>query len=675
MQFSKNWLKEFVDIKVSTEELCEQLTMLGIEVSDYKNFQSKLTGNDAVIKLDITPNRGDCFSILGVARELSALYGSKLYYPKPKAVKETVESPINVKICEESPAYVGRYITQLDLKKRTPLLIKERLKLSEMRSIDPIVDITNYVLLELGQPLHIFDRDQLQGNLRVRFAKNNEKIILLDEKSIKFSKDCLVIADDQSAVAFAGIMGGLKTGVTAKTKSIYLESAFFKPEAIRGKPRRYGIQTDASMRFERGVDFSLQSLAVKRASALIQEIVGGDFGPVQQFVNKAALPKTKIISFNPSRINKILGSKLTKASMSKILNRLGIEILSSQKRNVLKGKIPSWRFDLDIEADLVEEVARLVGYDKLPENSMKPEIRNKSDLLNQSIRSNFQSLGYNEVITYSFVSQDEAEFTNKKKELILIENPISQNMSVMRPSLLQGLLNTFSYNYNRGIEDLKIFEIGSVFRKKNKYLIIEEVLVGGLISGHAKALNWFESRAKFDFYDLKGDLETISSGLSFRQATFPFLHPGKAATIFKGKKQLGYIGSLDPKLMDKIDIKQDVHFFELTLKGFKFLDQNKFKDFSRFPLAQRDLSFVVKNDVPAKEVMDLIIQKSGKELKDIDIFDVYEGKGIPEGKKSLAFSLFWQAANRTMTDSEIDDIVEEIVSLLSNKLDAKLRTE
>ena len=674
MQFSKNWLKEFIDIKTSTDQLCDQLTMLGLEVDNYKDFNSKLTGKDSIIKLDLTPNRGDCFSILGVARELSAANGVKLSYPKIKKVKETVESPLNVKVSKEAPSYIGRFITEIDLKKKTPPLIKERLKLSSVRLIDPIVDITNYVLLELGQPLHAFDSLKLAGNLGVRFAKNREEITLLDEEKIKLDSDCLVIADENKPVAFAGIMGSLHTGITSKTESVYLESAFFKPEVIRGKGRRFGIQTDASMRFERGVDFKLQTLAIEKASQLIKQITGGKFGPVQTFQKRTDLPKAKLISLNPLTASSVLGSSLKSTAITKILKSLGLEIMSSTNSHTIKVKVPSWRFDLEIESDLIEEIARMVGYDKLPQSNLKPVLRNKSDSLHQSLRSSFQFLGYNEAITYSFIDKEEAKLTDNEKNLISVKNPISQNMSVMRPSLLPGLLNTFSYNYNRGVEDLKIFEIGSVFHQKGKLNFSEDILVGGLMSGYREPINWSTSRTELDFYDLKGDIESIDSDLLFKQGNLPYLHPGKTALIFKGKKQLGYMGSLNPFVIEKLDLKQKVHFFELSLSSLRFSDHKKFRSFSNFPSAQRDLSFVIDNHISSKEVLELIKKKSGKELKDIKIFDFYEGKGIPKGKKSLAFSIFWQANNRTMTDLEIDKIVKKIVGFLSDKLDAKIRT-
>ena len=465
MQFSRNWLKEFVDFKVSDEELCEQLTMLGLEVDNYKPYESKLTGKDAIIKLDLTPNRGDCFSILGIAREVAAANNLSLTLPKINNIKNSVKSSLTVSVCNEAPRYVGRYIAGVNLKKKVHPLIKERLKLSDTKVIDPIVDITNYVLLELGQPLHAFDANKLEGNLQVRFAKEKEKITLLDENKIWLDEKSLVIADQKKPVALAGIMGGLETGISNKTKSIYLESAFFTPTAIRGRARKFSIQTDASTRFERGVDFKLQVLAIQRASSLINETLGGDFSPIQEFIRKSSIPKNKDIILNINNLNKILGTNLSKSTVKRGLTSLGLK--NSVSNNNLKVKVPSWRFDLKIEADLIEEIARLVGYNNIPQVSLSRKIRTSGDTLHSSIRKTFQSMGYNEVITYSFIDQSLAELVgDKKKQLIFVENPISQNMNVMRTSLLPGLLDTLSYNMNQGSESLKIFEIGSVFSKK-----------------------------------------------------------------------------------------------------------------------------------------------------------------------------------------------------------------
>ena len=677
MQFSRNWLKEFIDLKISTEELCEQLTMLGLEVENFKHYQSKLTGEDAIIKLDLTPNRGDCFCILGIARELAALNGMKINLPKIKAIKSSLESPLKVKVCDEAPFYVGRHISQVNLKKKTPPLIKERLKISNIKTIDSIVDITNYVLIELGQPLHAFDSNKLQGDLSVRFAKDKEKLKLLDESSIELDQECLVIADEKKSVALAGIMGGLSTGISKKTESIYLESAFFKPEVIRGRPRKFALQTEASTRFERGVDFTLQTLAVKRASSLIFEVLGGKFGPIQEFKKRSSIPKNKDIYLYVGTVNKILGTDFSKFFISKLLRGLGLIASSSANKDVIKVKIPSWRFDLKIEADLIEEIARLAGYNKLPQEPLITKKRNSLDSLHQSVRSSFTSRGYSEVITYSFIEDSAASLIEPKmKKLVSVNNPISQNMRIMRPSLLPGLLNTVSYNQNQGIEQIKIFEIGSIFQKSSINKIKETELIGGLISGLKAKHSWSGSKRPLDFFDLKGDVESIlgdSSGYVFKKGELPYLHPGKTAFIVKGNNQIGYIGSLHPKLVDELDLKQDVHFFEMQVEKISLNRKVKFKNFSRFPLAQRDLSFILDQGIPSSEVKGIISSKAGPNLKEINLFDVYEGKGIPAGKKSLTFSLNWQAADRTLTDKEINGIVEKIVKFLSKKFSAKLR--
>ena len=675
MQFSRNWLKEFVDFKVSDEELCEQLTMLGLEVDNYKPYESKLTGKDAIIKLDLTPNRGDCFSILGIAREVAAANNLSLTLPKINNIKNSVKSSLTVSVCNEAPRYVGRYIAGVNLKKKVHPLIKERLKLSDTKVIDPIVDITNYVLLELGQPLHAFDANKLEGNLQVRFAKEKEKITLLDENKIWLDEKSLVIADQKKPVALAGIMGGLETGISNKTKSIYLESAFFTPTAIRGRARKFSIQTDASTRFERGVDFKLQVLAIQRASSLINETLGGDFSPIQEFIRKSSIPKNKDIILNINNLNKILGTNLSKSTVKRGLTSLGLK--NSVSNNNLKVKVPSWRFDLKIEADLIEEIARLVGYNNIPQVSLSRKIRTSGDTLHSSIRKTFQSMGYNEVITYSFIDQSLAELVgDKKKQLIFVENPISQNMNVMRTSLLPGLLDTLSYNMNQGSESLKIFEIGSVFSKKGSNKIKEREVVGGLIIGIEGKDNWSGSNKQLDFFDLKGNLEMALpelSKFSFKREQVSFLHPGKTAALYKGQKKVGYIGTVNPKLLDKLDVKGDVNFFEFSLDEISDKKNIKFKKFSRFPLAQRDLSFVVDEEITSSSIKDAILSKAGSNLKEINLFDIYTGKGISKGQKSLTYALSWQAVNRTLTDDEVDTAVGRVVAFLSKKFNAKLR--
>ena len=674
MQFSENWLKEFIDINISTEELCEQLTMLGLEVDGYEKYKSKITGDDSIIKLDITPNRGDCFSILGIARELSALNGLKIKLPAEEKINETIESPIDVDICNESPRYVGRYVEGVDLKKKVSPLIIERLKLSDVRSIDPIVDITNYVLLETGQPLHAFDAKKIPNGLGVRLAKDKEEIELLDEQTLKLSRDCLVITDKSDPVALAGIMGGLDSGISSSTKSIYLESAFFKPEIIRGKARRYGLQTDASVRFERGVDYQLQSLAIQRASQLIMNFMDCDFAPIQTFEIKKSIPKQKKISLDIQNVRKSLGVDIKDSEVKRILKSLGMKIELTKSDGKVLVCIPSWRFDISIEVDLVEEVARLIGYDKLPSSSLRSSNRKTVDSLNHNLISSLVSLGYNEVITYSFVDEKEALLFEEKDKMLFVQNPISQNMSVMRTSLLPGLLNTFSYNFNHGEESVKLFEIGSTFLKGKK--ITQKEKLAGLVSGKVSDIHWCDENRAFDFFDIKGDLEVLlNQDYSFTNGKLPFLHPGKTALITTKNKEIGFVGALSPNISNSLDLKQDIYYFELSLDSLPQPHVRKYSKYSKFPIAQRDLAFLVDEQLPVSVILELAKKKAGKNLKEINLFDVYQGKGIPENKKSIAFSLFWQSMKGTLTDEEVDLIVEDISKYLSKEVKAELRSE
>ena len=676
MKFSKNWLKEFVDINISTEELCDQLTMAGLEVDGYKSFQSKLTGKDAIIDLDITPNRGDCFSILGVAREVAILNNVKLKFPKIQSVASTIDSPTKISVCSDGPKYVGRYIQDVDLSLKTSGLIAERLETSDHRLIDPVVDVTNYILLELGQPLHAFDHDKLVGDIHVRFAKESEKLTLLDESKVILNKDCLVIADREGPIAFAGIMGGLDSSVTSSTKSIYLEGAFFKPEVIRGRARRFGLQTDASMRFERGVDFNIQELAIERASKLLSNTVGGRFGPLQVVTEKKSLPKQNKVSVNILSTNKVLGASLSKTKVKNYLTGLG---LSPQvNKETIKTLIPSWRYDLSIEADLIEEVARLEGYNKLPTESLKPLTKKKETSSSHEVSSFLVSQGYSEVITYSFIDQQDASLLDAQKNHLTVSNPISQNMNVMRSSLWPGLINTYINNLNNGEENQKLFEVGSVFKKDKKGKVRETLQIGGLISGKAMALHWKVKPSALDFYNLKGDLESLfinfRKEVTFKSASSSILHPGKSAKIKLGSKVIGEMGVLHPGVMNQKELKGEVLVFALDLEMLIPNKNIKYKNFSRYPVSQRDLAFIVEASKSNSELIKLIKSKAGKELVEIKTFDVYQGDNVPEGKKSIAFNLKWQSLSKTLVDEDVDRAVEEIVNFLSKKIKAELRS-
>ncbi len=675
MQFSRNWLKDFIDLNISTEEICSQLTMAGVEVDGYESFNSKITGKDSIIKLDITPNRGDCFSVYGVARELAVINNLNLKKPAFKPVKSSFEEDIKIKVCKEAPIYVGRSIKQINLQAKTLPLVAERLNLSNQKLIDPVVDITNYILLELGQPLHAFDRDKLEGNINVRKAKKVENLVLLDGQEINLSPDCLVISDEKKSIAFAGIMGGKNTCVSPKTESIFLESAFFKPSVIRGRARRFGFQTDASIRFERGVDCKIQALAIEKASEILNETVGGEFGAIQESKLTKELPKAKKVSLDLDRANKILGTNITSLKAKKYLKGLGMNPKGPSKKLNLTS--PSWRYDIEIEADLIEELARLEGYDSLPTRSLEPKLKIQSESKEKLISISLVSLGFSEVINYSFISEDDEIVFGESKNPVEVENPISQNMKFMRSSLFPGLINTFIHNLNNGLDSQKLFEIGSVFNHKKSKKPSEGTRVSGLIYGNIAPNHWLDKPRKVNFYDVKGVIEKIVSNfdvvINFELGSSDFFHPGVASTIYEGSKEIGQLGALSPNIIEKIGLKEDVFLFSLDIEAFKAKSLKKFTKFSKFPSIQRDLSFVVDKDITSHELSSLIKSKGGKYLTNLDLFDVYEGKGIEDNKKSLATSLIWQSSKTTLIDSDIDKVVEKIVNSVKKELDGDLR--
>ena len=676
MQFSKNWLKDFIDIDLSTEDICAQLTMAGLEVDGFENINSKITGKDSIIKLDITPNRGDCFSVLGVARELAVINNLKLHLPEIPKVHDTFKDSIKIKVCPEGPSYFGRTLKNISIDSKTQPLIAERLKLSDQKLIDPVVDITNYILLELGQPLHAFDRDTLNGNISVRTAQNKEKITLLDDQQVELDSDCLVISDDKGAVAFAGIMGGKETAVSNSTKSIFLESAYFKPSSIRGKARRYGFQTDASLRFERGVDFKIQELALERASALLKETVGGDFSSVASSSLKNQFPKHKEISLDLERSNKILGTNISKKSAIRYLKGLGLDPKSS-KKNSVSVVSPSWRYDINIEADLVEELARLEGYDSLPLQSLAP-VYKKAKLDNANhLSQTLVSKGFNEIISYSFISEQDHLLFGQGEGTLKVENPISQNMTIMRTSLVSGLVNTYLHNLNHGQENQKLFEAGNIFIVKNSKKVSEKKIIAGLMSGKISESTWKGKSQDISFYDLKGvvqDLLSKAEGtFSFEENNLDFLHPGMSSNIKHKNKVIGFIGSLHPSHLDSLGLKKDLFIFSLEIENLSFESTKTYKQFSKYPTSSRDLAFIVNKTVNAGDIEEVIKSNAGESFKEIQIFDVYEGQGIDEHKKSLAISVTWQSLNDTLKDSDIDDAVTKIVNSVKNQLDGELR--
>ncbi len=676
MQFSKNWLKDFIDIDLSTETICSQLTMAGLEVEGYEDVTSKITGKDSIIKLDITPNRGDCFSILGVARELSVINNLKLSLPNISSIDGSFKDEMKVKACPEAPSYFGRTIRDISVNSKTLPLIAERLKFSDQKLIDPVVDITNYILLELGQPLHAFDRDKLKGNITVRTAFNEEKIKLLDDQELILDDSCLVISDQESAVAFAGIMGGKESAVSASTNSIFLESAFFKPSVIRGKARRYGFQTDASLRFERGVDYKIQEIAIDRASILLRDTVGGRFSEITSSTLKNQLPKQKKITLDLGRSNDLLGTKISKQVALRYFKGLGFAP-ESLKKSFICAIPPSWRYDLTIEADLVEELARLEGYDSLPQLSLSP-VYKKIELNSQSYLSDLlSSKGFNEIISYSFISKEDHDLFGEGVAALEVENPISQNMSVMRTNLVSGLVSTFLHNLNHGQDTQRLFEIGNIFFLKNTREVYEKNTLAGLMNGKVNEDNWKEKSKDISFYDLKGVVQDLlrefKGHFIFENCKIDFLHPGMSSLIKINNKIIGFMGSLQPAHLDRLGLSKDIYIFSIELNGLQKNTSSSYKEFSKFPSSSRDLSFIVDKSIASSSIENVIKSAAGKYFKDIEIFDVYEGKGIEEEKKSIAISVSWQSIKQTLKDSDIDSAVERIVNSMKKELGGELR--
>ena len=676
MQFSKNWLKDFIDIDLSTEIICSQLTMAGLEVDGYEDVSSKITGKDSIIKLDITPNRGDCFSVLGVARELSVINNLKLSLPNISSIESSFKDEMKVKACAEAPSYFGRTIRDISVNSKTLPLIAERLKFSDQKLIDPVVDITNYILLELGQPLHAFDRDKLRGNITVRTAFNKEKIRLLDDQELVLDDSCLVISDEESAVAFAGIMGGKESAVSASTNSIFLESAFFKPSIIRGKARRYGFQTDASLRFERGVDYKIQEIAIDRASILLRDTVGGRFSEVTSSTLKNQLPKQTKINLDLEKSNDLLGTKISQQVALRYFKGLGF-VPEISKNRTISAIPPSWRYDLTIEADLVEELARLEGYDSLPQLSLSP-VYKKIELNSQSHLSDLLSAkGFNEIISYSFISRDDHDLFGEGVAALEVKNPISQNMSVMRTNLVSGLVSTFLHNLNHGQDSQRLFEIGNTFSLKNTKEVVEKNTLAGLMNGKVNEDNWKEKAKDISFYDLKGVVQDLVREFKgpcvFENCKIDFLHPGMSSLIKINNKIIGFMGSLQPTYLDRLGLNEDIYIFSLDLEGLQKNVSSSYKEFSKFPSSSRDLSFIVDKSISSSSIENVIKSAAGKFFKDIEIFDVYEGKGIEEEKKSIAISVSWQSTKHTLKDYDIDSAVERIVNSIKKELGGELR--
>lgn len=654
---------------------------LGMDLIDYLEL------NDETLSIELTPNRGDCLSILGLAREIAALFDLSLLTPSPEiAIPASIPDVLPVKVETQSacPRYLGRLLRDINPNASTPLWMKERLRRSGIRSIHPVVDITNYVMLELGQPMHAFDADRLEQGIKVRYAKAGEQVALLNGQTLSLGEKTQVIADASRVHAIAGVMGAVEGSVTASTKNIFLESAFFSPLSVAYSTQYYKITSDSAYRFERGVDFNLQPRALERATELLLEIVGGQAGPIIDVTQKEYLPEIKPILLRSARLGKVLGlyppsapsghlppqggvsPEGQRGGVELILKRLNMQVsLDALGWQVLA---PSYRFDIREEADLIEEVARVQGYEHIP--SCLPTAKLRTNIPSQytlELKQVNQALvyrGYQEMISYSFVNERLAAAFNPEIKAIKLSNPISSEMGVMRTSLWPGLIQAARYNQNRQQHSIRLFEVGNCF------FPAQTKKLAGLAIGDTYP----------DFFDVKGDLEVLlqltgrADRFEFIAAEHPALHPKQTAKVVQGEQLLGYLGTLHPKLLSDLDIKDPVYLFEFDLDRLLVREQSKVEELPKFPCIRRDIAIIVKRTVPYALICNKIKKCAGELLKDVQLFDLYQGQNIASDSQSMALALTFQDPKRTLVDAEVNEQIAAVLEGLQQEFSASVRS-
>ncbi|MFC3195809.1 phenylalanine--tRNA ligase subunit beta [Marinicella sediminis] len=791
MKFSENWLKEWVDPQLGTDQLVAQLTMLGLEVDDvesaagefsgvvvaeivacekhpdadklkvcevnagdetlqivcgapnaraglktalskigavlpgnFKIKKSKLRGvesqgmlcsevelgiseesdgiielpadapvgsdvreyldlEDQLIDVDLTPNRADCFCMRGVAREVATMNDLVMMEPNVETIPATHDEvmTVNLQATAQCPKYGSRVIKGINNTQDTPGWMKEKLRRSGIRSIHPVVDVTNYVMLELGQPMHAFDQQQIHGQIVVRMANDEEKITLLDESEANLNAEFLLIADEQQALAVAGVMGGLNSGVTAQTQDIVLESAYFDPATIMGKSRKLGVHTESGLRFERGVDWQLQEVALERATALILEICGGEPGPVHVVTEPTGLPVQQVINLSRAQLQRVLGFAVADEQVTRIFTALGfVTEFDGETWTVTS---PSWRFDMAISEDLIEEVVRVVGYDAMPSHRLHSSdaIRVIPEALRKdhAIKSQLCDLGFQEVINYAFVAEKQLAAVGMAEHAFALANPLNHDMAVMRTGLLAGVLSNIKSNLARQHHDLSLFEMGKVFSLNQQIEQTDQLLLAK--TGLAHPEQWSCDSRKVDFFDLKGVVTELLTGISgevsLSESGHEFLHPGRQAAVRLNDDVIGYLGQVHPSILQKMKIKQEVYVAELNVAGISQLGIPHWQEVSKFPKVRRDLSIKLRQDISWQQVKAVVYQsvnEGGDSLIDLSLFDVYTGEHIEKGYKSLAMAMIFQEKNRTLEDKEVDKLVSKAVSFLAEQFNAEVRT-
>ena len=637
---------------------------------------------DHAFDLDLTPNRGDCFSVQGIARDVSALTGTTLTAPEIRPVKATIKDkhPVELVLPEGCPRFAARVIRNTDPQARSPLWMTERLRRSGLRSISPVVDVTNYVMLELGQPLHAYDLARLNGPIRPRLATEGQELTLLDEQHVKVLPNTLVITDDSGVIGLAGMKGGLSTAVTGSTTDVFLEAAYWPPAFMAGRARQYGLHTDASLRFERGVDPELPPDAIERATALLLDIAGGEAGPMVDHVVRKHLPKRNSQSLRRKRLSQVLGTEIETDQVTGILDKLGLS--PKADRNGWSVQVPSFRFDIEVEDDLVEEVARVYGYDEIPEKTAVAEtplaIAPESSPDLDRIATSLVARDYQEVITYSFIDEKLDALVSGNLPSLKLENPISSEMSVMRNSIWPGLLQAASGNLSRQQDRVRFFEIGNTYH--GTVDAPREVLrLAGVALGSALEEQWGYKSQNVDFFDIKADLQALFLGtgcgdeFAFSAAGHAALQPGQAAQIKRDGEPIGVLGKIHPQVAKQFEIEQGVYAFELDVAKTFAARVPVAETISKFPAIRRDIAIVVREDVSAAQLVEAVRSAVPELVRTVRIFDVYNGPGIEAGLKSIALGLILQETSRTLTDDDADTAMAAVLGKLQQEFAAVLR--
>ncbi|EMC7872321.1 phenylalanine--tRNA ligase subunit beta [Acinetobacter baumannii] len=646
------------------------------------NIREYLKLDDNVIDISITPNRGDCFSIRGIAREVAVINQLQMNEPEIKSVDATITDEKKVVInTDGAPRYLGRVIKNVNVKASTPEWMEQALARSGIRTHSILVDVTNYVLMELGQPMHAFDLAKIEGTVHVRQAQPQEKLQLLNDQEVELQDDVMVIADDQKALAIAGIMGGLASSVTNDTTDIFLESAFFAPLAIAGRARRFGLHTDSSQRYERGVDFELPLIAMNRASQLIQELAGGEFGPITVAEKSDSLPKREAIELKQAQVDQLLGYKVAAEFITDALTRLGCEV-TVQANGEWSVVPPSHRYDMAIYQDLIEEVARIDGYDNIQISlpSMDVQLAKYQDRFEiAQLRQTVVTLGYQEAISFSFADAKLEKQLNPQVSPLMLANPISSDLAAMRSTLLSSLIPCVQYNLNRQQSRVRFFELGLRFDYQNANSIqdLKQIPTLALVAvGSREPESWHAKPQPMDFFDFKGEVEEILAAgrvkVEYVRSERPWLHPGQSAEILVDGQSIGYLGRLHPSLENELDLST-TWVAELDQAAVLQSYVSNFTELSRFPSVRRDIALLISDNINVRDIQQLIEKTGGELLDSTWLFDVYTGQGVEEGKRSLAFALLWQHPSRTLEDAEIKSGMDNIIQVLENTYQATLR--